>query len=53
LRDGRWAGKTQQPSAKAGGLVLRTESPDARRLNDASQSGSILKSSVATVGWVE
>jgi hypothetical protein len=28
--------ETQQPPAKAGGLVLRTESPDTRRLNDAS-----------------
>ncbi|WP_074974036.1 PEP-CTERM sorting domain-containing protein [Nitrosospira multiformis] len=27
---------TQQPPAKAGGLGLRTESPDTRRLNDAS-----------------
>jgi len=27
---------TQQPPAKAGGLVLRTKSPDTRRLNDAS-----------------
>ena len=35
----------QQPPAKAGGLGLRTESPDTRRLNDASYSGSILKSS--------
>ncbi|MCL2345841.1 MAG: hypothetical protein FWC58_08330, partial [Desulfobulbus sp.] len=28
--------ETQQPPAKAGGLVSRTESPDTRRLNDAS-----------------
>ena len=34
---------TKQPPAKAGGLELRTESPDTRRLNDASYSGSILK----------
>ena len=27
---------TKQPPAKAGGFVLRTESPDTRRLNDAS-----------------
>ena len=27
---------TQQPPAKAGGLMLRTGSPDTRRLNDAS-----------------
>ena len=27
---------TQQPPAKAGGLELWTESPDTRRLNDAS-----------------
>ena len=36
---------TKQPPAEAGGFVLRTESPDTRRLNDASYSGSILKSS--------
>ena len=36
---------TKQPPAKAGGFVLRTESPDTRRLNDASHSGSSLKSS--------
>ena len=36
---------TKQPPAKAGGFVLRTESPDTRRLNDASHSGSLLKSS--------
>ena len=35
--------ETKQPPAKAGGLELRTESPDTRRLNDASYSGSILK----------
>jgi hypothetical protein len=29
-------GLTKQPPAKAGGFVLRTESPDTRRLNDAS-----------------
>lgn len=29
--------------AKAGGFELRTESPDTRRLNDASYSGPILK----------
>jgi hypothetical protein len=29
-------GGTKQPPAKAGGFVLRTESPDTRRLNDAS-----------------
>lgn len=34
---------TKQPPAQAGGLELRTESPDTRRLNDASYSGSILK----------
>jgi len=34
---------TKQPPAKAGGFELRTESPDTRRLNDASYSGSILK----------
>jgi hypothetical protein len=28
--------RTKQPPAKAGGFVLRTESPDTRRLNDAS-----------------
>ena len=38
-------GTTQPPPAKAGGLGFRTESPDTRRLNDASYSGSILKSS--------
>ena len=27
---------TKQPPAKAGGFELRTESPDTRRLNDAS-----------------
>ena len=27
---------TKQPPAKAGGFMLRTESPDTRRLNDAS-----------------
>ena len=37
---------TEQPPAKAGGFVLRTESPDTRRLNDASYSPSILKSSL-------
>ena len=36
---------TKQPPAKAGGFELRTKSPDTRRLNDASYSGSILKSS--------
>ncbi len=36
---------TKQPPAKAGGFELRTESTDTRRLNDASYSGSILKSS--------
>jgi hypothetical protein len=36
---------TKQLPAKAGGFELRTESPDTRRLNDASYSGSILKSS--------
>ncbi|WMJ08020.1 Mbeg1-like protein [Nitrosomonas sp. sh817] len=36
-------GFTKQPPAKAGGFELRTESPDTRRLNDASYSGSILK----------
>jgi len=30
---------TKQPPAKAGGFVLRTESPDTRRLNDASTIG--------------
>jgi hypothetical protein len=30
------ASLTKQPPAKAGGFVLRTESPDTRRLNDAS-----------------
>lgn len=35
--------QTTQPPAKADGFELRTESPDARRLNDASYSGSILK----------
>ena len=29
-------GLTKQPPAKAGGFELRTESPDTRRLNDAS-----------------
>lgn len=29
-------GATKQPPAKAGGFELRTESPDTRRLNDAS-----------------
>jgi len=27
---------TKQPPAKAGGFMLRIESPDTRRLNDAS-----------------
>ena len=36
---------TEQPPAEAGGFVLRTESPDTRRLNDASYSPSILNSS--------
>lgn len=40
-----WFYQTKQPPAKAGGFELRTESPDTRRLNDASYSGSILKSS--------
>ena len=30
-----WRTMTKQPPAKAGGFVLRTESPDTRRLNDA------------------
>lgn len=34
---------TKQPPAKAGGFEFRTESPETRRLNDASYSGSILK----------
>jgi hypothetical protein len=36
---------TKQPPAEAGGFGLRTESPDTRRLNDASFYGSVLKSS--------
>ncbi len=36
-------GRLNNPPAKAGGFELRTESPDTRRLNDASYSGSILK----------
>jgi hypothetical protein len=31
---------TKQPLAKAGGFALRTESPDTRRLNDASRAGA-------------
>ena len=43
-----WYGiaELNNPPAKAGGLGLRAESPDTRRLNDASYSGSIFKSSV-------
>ena len=37
---------SEQPPAKAGGFVLRTESPETRRLNDASYSPSIWKSSL-------
>jgi len=32
---------TKQPPAKAGGFELRTESPDTRRLYDASWSPSV------------